>query len=111
MAPTIVGWLYWNFGTFGVLVGLFVFGVLSRSAYQYLLLNRDNLSSLYLYLWLVGVQMQACESPQLALNSIVLTLPIISIVIAFSGRRAVTCSRSGPELRRPAGVWARVAHE
>jgi len=45
MAPTSIGELYWNFGLIGVVLGMFVLGVIYRIVYIYLIKDRKRVSA------------------------------------------------------------------
>lgn len=56
-APTAIGELYWNFGLIGVLIGMFILGVIYRTAYLYFIKSSRYVSVieafLYVFIFLI----------------------------------------------------------
>lgn len=51
IAPTAIGELYWNFGLIGVLIGMFLLGVIYRIAYLYFIRNSTQVSAMEAFLY------------------------------------------------------------
>jgi hypothetical protein len=49
MSPTIVGEAYFNFGTFGIIIVMALFGVICQSLYTFLKKNRKNIGAIAIY--------------------------------------------------------------
>lgn len=51
MAPTTIGELYWNFGLIGVLIGMFLLGVIYRTAYLYFIKGSGHVTAIEAFLY------------------------------------------------------------
>ena len=46
---TFIGELYWNFGWFGIVVGMLVFGILAKMLYNYVIKHKDSKGAVLIY--------------------------------------------------------------
>jgi oligosaccharide repeat unit polymerase len=81
-SPTVIGYLYWQMGVLGVLLGMFTIGVFARTIYQYLCVNAKSLGRLMVYSAIMSSFTTLAESPQDAMNSLVMRL-VSTILLIF----------------------------
>lgn len=109
VVPTLVGELYLNFSLPGVIAGMFVYGVLLRFLYAYLLRNRKNIglilifsfvSSTLIYQLSLGDFATAMAATFIYLIPVVLAVPIrriraVAAPAAYGRRRLAAEDRQG----------------
>ena len=81
-SPTVIGYLYWQMGVLGVLLGMFTLGVFARTIYQYLCVNAKSLGRVMVYSAIMSSFTTLAESPQDAMNSLVMRL-VSTILLIF----------------------------
>ena len=74
LSPTLIGYLYWQMGFIGVFLGTFVLGLLAKTAYEYMSVNLKDKGSIFLYTIIMSGFPVFAESPQDAMNSLVIRL-------------------------------------
>ncbi|MEO1432502.1 MAG: O-antigen polymerase [Cyanobacteria bacterium J06633_8] len=72
LTPTVIGYFYWQMGVIGVLLGMFVIGLVAKIAYQYMCVNSKSPSRLLTYSVIMSAFPIFAESPQDAMNSSVI---------------------------------------
>lgn len=82
-AITQMGEFYWNFGIVGIIVGMFLLGILYRSFYLYLIVkHRDSLSALFLYTFCLLCLLNIEGNIAVVIGKLINTL-ITTILILF----------------------------
>lgn len=71
ISPTVVGELYWHFWWPGVLIGMFLLGLVARLAYNTLRANQENKAVVLYYAIFFTHFLGMAEAPQGYLNSLV----------------------------------------
>jgi oligosaccharide repeat unit polymerase len=82
LSPTVIGYLYWQMGFFGVFLGMFVLGLFTRIVYEYMRVNPKSLGRVLVYSAVMTSFTSAAESPQDGMNSLVIRL-VSTILLIF----------------------------
>lgn len=89
ISPTIVGELYWNFSWPGVLLGMFLLGILTRTIYETMLRYHSKPGVMLVYATLFVTWIGYAEAPQGYTNTLVLNMIVIVAAMALVARRAL----------------------
>jgi len=86
--PTLPGTLYYNFGIFGILIGMFIFGLLTR--YIYMKIQGGNLSPLIYGVFIVVLwdYLRVGDATHTAMFSMRIIIPLF-ITLYFCNRRII----------------------
>jgi len=88
ISPTIVGELYWNFGTLGVLAGMTLMGVAARTVESYMKIDAvPTDGTLFAYAIFVGSFWAMAEAPQGTTNLYVIRFTIVAALLAILSHR------------------------
>lgn len=87
VSPTAIGYLHRQGGWFGVVVGMFSLGILTRLLYEYGRQQTRNAVGFLLYLVLFPQLIIAAESPQAALNGAVINFLLYWLPLASLGQK------------------------
>jgi hypothetical protein len=94
ISPTMIGELYWNFGLFGVLVGLFFMGRVSSIAYFTLRNNLHSPSLIIIYAVFFTTFAMFAEAIQGYFNSLVMHMPLLLITFSYLNINKASTYRS-----------------
>ncbi|MEM2174187.1 MAG: O-antigen polymerase [Candidatus Micrarchaeia archaeon] len=86
-SPTPVGFFYWYLGSLGVILGMFLIGLLFNISYRYLMMNKSNPSRVIIYSTIGSTLIIAAESPQDSFNNLVPKLMLVIVSLFLIGIR------------------------
>lgn len=84
-----IGDLYWNFGIIGIIIGMFIFGVLYRSFYFYLIVRqKDSLIAIFFYVFCMlnfqNIEGNIAIVIAKLINTFIIIILILFIIILFT---------------------------
>ena len=85
ISPTVVGELYWHFGAFGALGGLFLLGRIAKGAYYTLRKNTSNPNVLIMYSIFFTTFSMFAEAIQGYANALIMYVPFIILIPSLLG--------------------------
>jgi hypothetical protein len=89
ISPTIVGELYWNFGTLGVLAGMALMGVAARTVESYVKMDVvPTDGTLFAYATFIGSFWAMAEAPQGTMNLYVIRFTVVGVLVTILSHRA-----------------------
>jgi hypothetical protein len=87
-SPTTLGYFYWQFGWPGVLLGMLLLGIATKAAYHYVRVNPQDRTRMLLYTTFMSSFPYFAESPQDALNGLVIRMFFaVGFLILLTARR------------------------
>jgi oligosaccharide repeat unit polymerase len=84
--PTLIGELYWNFHIPGVIVGMWLLGLIVRASYEYVRHYSDNLFVITLYCITIYALMKTLNHDlSIGLTSYLIMVSYLGFTIVFTG--------------------------
>lgn len=97
---TLLGEMYWNFSFVGIILGMFLFGILSKVLYRYLMKNKENKGAVLIYAVTVCYFMELFRGTfhtTTLLYLATMLLPLL-VFLGYTKRRAILAVISkGPQ--------------